>query len=512
MLTLLDLLYATQGQGSRNSHWLPSTNWRPPSAAVLPCATAGAPERRSRAGRVRRQPRRFRLVPLIARLLVAVMVLLSLGGCDTLRSMMPSARKAEAAKATYRDQQSRNMRFADDYAGRLIAAAIAARPTLVDAQQRELISGWMLDQVNAAYVAATGDNPTIATLDLLTLATLSRMVLERTFVPRYPKQTAALLQAHRVLEAQAWALGKSYLSEEQQRSLHALFAEWLKRNPDYNNVAFVRFQDFVGDATSQGAPTDPTRSGGLFAFVGLDPLAGLDPAVEQVELSRLLAERATYYMQRLPVLVDLQLERSLSRVAAGPDLQKLQQQAASMTQSVERFAVLAQGLPQLLTSEREALVRQVSTALVDQQATLQPMLIELRGTLQAGDAMAGAVDQAVQAIDALMVRFSNKPGSAPDKPFDISEYTRAAQAITAASTRLHALVETVAGSVPQLDQAVDTAADAGLRKGQTLVDHLFERLAALIGLLLVAALIVVWAHHLLAKRRDAASARATPPV
>ena len=71
----------------------------------------------------------------------------------------------------------------------------------------------------------------------------------------------------------------------------------------------------------------------LMGLVGLDPMAGLDPAVRQVEQSRLLAERALYYAQRVPIIFDLQLDRSVNRIAAGPESQKLQQQAASLTSS-----------------------------------------------------------------------------------------------------------------------------------------------------------------------------------
>ena len=447
---------------------------------------------------LRLQPLRFAWVRALAVLLVA----LSLTGCDTLRSMMPWTRKAEATKAEYQQLQARNMRFADDFAGRVIDAANSARPTLEDANQRELMASWVLGQVNAAYIGATGDNPVVATLDLLTLTVLSRMVLEQSIHKRYPAQSEALLQTMRKLEVQAWKLAGEFVSPAQEKTLLGLYADWIRRNPGYDSVSFVRFQDFVGASAGPGG-VDPARSGGLFALIGLDPLAGLDPAVKQVELSRLLAERAVFYAQRVPVLVDLQLERSLSRLAAGPEAQRLQRQSASLTQSADRFAALAQGLPQLLSSEREAFVRQVSNGLVDQQATLKPLLVELRGTLQSGSEMASAVDQAVNAIDALVARFATKPGDAgaAGKPFDINEYTQAAQAIERGSAQLQQLLGALGAGAPAIDSALNVAVDTGLRKGEAIIDFLYWRIAALIGLLLAGLLVLIFVHHALARRR-----------
>ena len=437
-------------------------------------------------------------------LLALVLIMLMLSGCDTLRSMTPWAKKAEATKAEYQQLQARNMRFADEYAGRLIEAARIARPTLVDAKQRELMADWMLGQVNAAYIAATGENPVVATLDLLTLTVLSRMVLEESIAKRFPEQTAALLDAQRNLEEQAWELGNQFLTDEQKKTLRSLYAQWLKSNPSYNSVAFVRFQDFVG---ADGGPdtTGGVPTGSLFALVGLDPLSGLDPAVKQVELSRLLAERAVFYAQRVPVLVDLQLERSLTRLAAGPDMQRLQQQSASFTQSVEKFATLAQALPQLLASEREAFISQVSSALIDQQATLKPLLAELKGTMAAGTSMADAVDQATRSLDAFVARFAKKPGDPADtgKPFDINEYTQAALAIERGSAQLQQLFGALGAGAPAIDSSLNAAVDTNLRKGEALVDFLFWRIVWLILLLSVAVLLVLAVHHMLARRRPA---------
>lgn len=436
-------------------------------------------------------------------LLTALAILVgawSVAGCETLRSMTPSGRKAKETEVRLQQLQARNMRFSDDYVGRLMEAERLARPSLNDADQRMRVSGWLLGQANAAYITASGENPIIATLDLLTLAALSRMLIEDSVAPRYPAETECLLAAHRQLEAEAWELASTVLDPAQQATVRSLIVEWHKRNPDFENVTFVRFQDFVSVIGGEDAGQPGSmRSASLFGLIGLDPLAGLDPAVEQVELSRLLAQRAIFYAQRVPTLMDLQLERSLSRIAAGPESKRLQQQTASLTQSAERFAGVAEGLPDVIARERGALIRQTSDALSAQEATLRPMLAELRGALLAGDATATSVDQAARSIDALLARFAAKPGSAdtqPGKPFDIDEYTRAAEEITRAANQLQQLLGTVGTQAPQLDRAVD----ASLLKGQSFVDYVFVRIAWLIVLLLVGILAVLLMYRWLTPR------------
>jgi hypothetical protein len=236
-------------------------------------------------------------------------------------------------------------------------------------------------------------------------------------------------------------------------------------------------------------------------LVGLDPMAGLDPAVRQVEESRLLAERALYYAQRVPILIDLQLDRSLNRLAAGPESQRLQQQTASLTSAAERFAAVAESFPGTISAEREALIRQLNDTLVAQAASLQPLLVEMRGTLEAGSAAAASVDQASRSIDALVARFQRKPGEPPSaRPFDVTEYTQAAAKIARAATVLDQLVGSASTQAPRLAVALDATA----AQGRSLVDYLFVRVALLIALLCFGLLATLLIYRRLAPRVQSA--------
>lgn len=431
----------------------------------------------------------------LAALTVAA-VALSLAGCGTIRSLFPESRKEEAAATRLLQLQARNMRYADLYVGTLIEATQRLELVETDPDERYALSGWMLAEANSAYADASSDNAVMGCLDLVTLATLSRMTVQQIGPERFPDQTAALLAAHRELEAAAWELASGILTPVQQEDLRRLLVDWRDKHPDSKIAPFVRFQEFVTLAPTESGKGKVAMPSSLMGLVGLDPMAGLDPAVRQVEQSRLLAERALYYAQRVPIIFDLQLDRSANRIAAGPESQKLQQQAASMTTSAERFAAVAEALPGTIAAEREALIAQLNQTLTTQAASLRPLLVDMRSTLEAGSAAAASVDQATRSIDALVVRFARKPGEPAGRPFDVNEYTQAAAEIARAAAVLDQLIASVGTQSPRLGAALDTSA----AQGRSLVDYFFVRAAWLIGLLCAGLLATLLLYRRLAPR------------
>ena len=143
--------------------------------------------------------------------------------------------------------------------------------------------------------------------------------------------------------------------------------------------------------------------------------------------------------------------------------------------SAERFAAVAEALPDEFSKEREALIRQLSELLASQQAILLPMLVELRAALEAGNLTATSVDGAVRSIDALVGRLKAPPGAGatPGRPFDITEYTQAAEGITRAAVELQQLIGSIDAQAPQLGATLG----ASVAKGRSLIDYLFVRAA-----------------------------------
>ena len=169
-----------------------------------------------------------------------------------------------------------------------------------------------------------------------------------------------------------------------------------------------------------------------------------------------------------------------------------------ISRSADRLAGVAEGLPATFASERAALVDQLSNALLTQQATLHPMLIELRQALETADTTATSVDSVVRTIDAMIARprAPAAPGAEPSPPFDIREYTRAAEEITRTANELKLLLTALDETAPAL---AGTVGDT-VTRGQSLVDYLALRVALLIALLIGGTLAAALAYRFVARR------------
>ena len=273
-----------------------------------------------------------------------------------------------------------------------------------DPEIRLALASWQLTQANAAYGNASGPSPVVNALDLVTLASLSRMVAEDSIVPRFPETGQQLLATHRELEKTAWTLCEEFLTPSQIADFHGILDEWRRQHPTVRTVAFIHFLDFAKQI-GRPKPGEEARKGGLFAMLGIDPLAGLDPAIREIEQTRALAERTIYYMQRMPYVLNLQLERVTSELLTRPEYRQILSDSSRISTSVERFSLVASALPAQISAEREAMVNQIADQLVAQEQTLRPLLVDLRGTLEAGSATAQALESAVRSFDALMARF-----------------------------------------------------------------------------------------------------------
>jgi hypothetical protein len=421
---------------------------------------------------------------------VIALVALALGsnGCQTIRQAMPSAKRAGELKQQMDQLQARAMRFADEYVGRIVEDSARFTRALDDPEARYVLAGWRLSQANAAYANASGPSPVVNALDLVTLATLSRRVIEDILVPLYPETAQQLLATHRYLEKQAWTLCDEFLTASQIAEFHSVLDEWRAQHPKVTAVAFIHFLDFAKEI-GRPRPGESERSGGLFAMLGIDPLAGLDPAVREIEQTRALAERTIYYLQRVPYVLNLQFERVTGGLLARPETRDLLRDSAKITESVERFSLVAAALPAQISAEREALIDQFSSELVTQEQTLRPLLTDLRATLDSGNQTAQAIDATVRSLDTLMARFPSQParGGAPpqpSRPFDIREYATAAAEFTRTANELRQLITSVDAQSPALASSVAAAIDSS----EALIDYLFLRAAALI-LLAVSALL-----------------------
>jgi exonuclease VII small subunit len=169
-----------------------------------------------------------------------------------------------------------------------------------------------------------------------------------------------------------------------------------------------------------------------------------------------------------------------------------------ISEAAAKIAETAASLPEAVRSEREKTIEQISEELSKQrselvkdletsEAPLERLLTDFRASAQTTKEMSGAVQGAVQSLDAFIARVNEpKPPSgepeAPSRPFDVRDYGDAAAKVEAAATR-------VDGILKDLDRAQSDVAPL-LDQASTRLDHSVERAAAYalgVGLLLIGA-------------------------
>ena len=422
-------------------------------------------------------------------------------GCSTVKHMLHIDQGDSRRAQQLLILQIRVERFADEYVGAVIEPLQRFKAGTNDAEDRLMAQNWQVSQVTAAYTVATGPSPVVNALDMIVLATLSRMVIEDEWVTkRFGERATPLREAYRRIETEARDIGKNVITAEQFAQLQRVIDEWRQKNPHIRAVGYVHFLDFA-NSIGHPNPNEAASRTGLFSMLGIDPLSGLDPAVRELAQTRELAERAIYYAERLPNLLDMQVGLVVDRFATTPDTKRVLADLDTSAQAAAAAGRLADELPGVLAREREAAIRQFMDAITEETARTRQLLTELRGTLQAGTATSDSLATTIRAFDQLVAKFEKHappgtPAPPPGRAFDITDYTAAAVQVTRAEEELRQLVVGIEQGSPALAQSADHAA-ATLR---SVIDHAYWRVVELVALLLVGGVAAALAYRGIARR------------
>ncbi len=418
--------------------------------------------------------------------------------------MRPHNDDADKRAAQLQELQLKVMRFADEYAGRILEPIRAYQDGDVTAQQRLNAQNWLVQQTTTAYTIATGPNAVANALDMVVLTAMSHMVIDdRTLADQFGTQVTILREAYATLDTESWDLLTGFVTPEQATAVRTALAEWRAKNPHQHSVSYVHFRDF---ASSPEAIRSQRLLGGssVLSLLGLDPLSTLDPTVQEFARTRQAVERAMYFMQRAPMLMDMQVTRVTYQFAVAPESRALLTDLNRTSLAAESAGKLADKLPQVLAQEREAAIRQIMASIESQQAQMRELLTDMRATLQAGTAASDSVHQTTRALDAFIAGFRTPPDpkQPPGKPFDITQYTATAHELALASTQLQALLAQLNTAGPGVSRLTDTAAT----QLNAVLDRAYRRAVELI-LILVAASVLGAVLYRMAARRIAAAPR-----
>jgi hypothetical protein len=385
------------------------------------------------------------------------------------------------------------LHYADAFAGQTSSALDEYAHRVNTSEARLQALNWKLSLGSSALGIATGPNPTANMLDFVALTTLLHASLEEQAPKAVPPGALdGWLETSTVLKTNAWKLAERTLTTEQQAQLVIAIDRWRSENP--TNISFLTRPQEVTALIRQAGEKEG-RSGGLFSWVGLDPMSGLDPAVREVTRTRLFAERALFAAQRMPVLLRWQIELMSDQLLRQQQLTNTVQSVDRISRAAESISQTAALLPDRIADERKA----VLDALNAQEGKLRDLTSQVGQTLSDGEKMSTSLNTTLITFDALMKRFgvgvpSTNPPDTNSPPFNILDYAHTAEQVGTMAGQLDALLKDASGTVeaPALDKRIaqlDTIATRARDNARSLLNHAFLLAAGLIVLSFACALL-----------------------
>lgn len=453
--------------------------------------------------------------------LAAAMLVLVLAGCSvvehtaklpfrTVEAVIPASRSSQAIDPAA--LQAQLLRYADDFSSRT-GLGIDDYARSVNTPQASLEAlQWKIAINSSVLGIATGGSPTANLIDFLALSSLTRAFLEQSAREASPPGAFdPWLNESRGLETNAWKLAERVLSPAHQAEFRAAIDQWLASHPGIRTGFFRRPQDLASGIRQSG--TERSKPGSVFSLVGLDPMAGLDPAVREVTRTRLFAERALYAMERMPFVIRWQTELLAQQVLSQENLTNAISSADRLSRAAESVSVTAAQIPDRFTAERQAILNALET----QEGKLRALSAEITRTLDAGEKMSTSLNTTIATFDALMKRFGvgepdTSPPSTNSRPFDIREYAQAADRITLMAAQLEELLKSAdtVTDTPALEKRVAELSALSARAkadARSVLNYAFLLAAALILLTFACAL----AFRRLAPSRGPANPALPPP-
>jgi hypothetical protein len=433
--------------------------------------------------------------------------------------------------------QSELMSYADRFASIMAQSFEDFNALDPSPEARRFVLDDMVHAVSSAFTTAAEPNPETALLDMVTIATLGRMIYEDNIRKKYGQPIEVMAKGFGELEKDIWQIAAKVLSIEQQHEVRGLIDEWRKRNPDKIIYNYFRFSDFAADRR-KSTLVKKDQAGGLFKSV--------QQATQQVEETRMLAERGLYLATRLPLLTGAFSEVWMTQLLVNPAAQKTLQDLHQFSDSSQRMAAVAEQLPDQLMKdvsklqqqtvtqvmkevhnwsdvtldkvmadvavEREAFIHQFMNRLIGEQKTaidallveeqrLTDLVVELRKALEEGN-------KVLASANTLTDKFgigdpSGSPGKS--KPFDIADYQATVVEVGHTTDKLTRLAESTTRLVgtdglekllPQLIKAIDNVE----RESEELIDHTVRQVILLIGIVMVAYIVARFIYSYLNKK------------
>jgi hypothetical protein len=401
--------------------------------------------------------------------------------------------------------QSELMSYADRFASIITQSLEDYENLKPSAEARQFVMSDLVYSISSVYTIAAQPNPQVSLLDMAGVTTLGRIIYQDNIRRKYGKSTEVLISGFKQVEKDIWRVVTKVLSKEQQSELIALIKLWRKDNPDKVVYNYLRFSDFALQRRTSTL-VKKGQSDGLFKTV--------QEVTQQIEETRMLAERGIFLGTRLPLLTGNFAEVWMSQMLVSPETQKVLADVHTFSNVSERLATVAEQMPNQLMKdisilrwrtvnqvmkeintwsdvtldkvmakvavEREAFINQfidrlfgeqkiALEALFAKEQQVTGLITELRKTIEGGNNL-------LMTANTLAGKFKvDQPPAEPkdSKPFDINEYQETISEATTLVEATNQLVNTVGLDklLPDLVKAIDRVES----EGEEFVDHSFRQ-------------------------------------
>lgn len=339
-----------------------------------------------------------------------------------------------------------------------------------DLSRKEVILRLRLDLATALWNAASGPNPFANAIDTYVTIDVARRMLNGQSISNALGDDRD--DVARVLDAAASdtrGLVRDFLSPSEFSALEAAVATSDTAKLDSSALDTIDLEKLLSGAQKRAPGKNPGIPS-LLGILGVDPLAGLDPATREIAETRQFGERLLFNVQRLPYLMRMNAELLANDVAQELEVDKAVDAVDRASVAMAQIGRTVEGLPDRISQERQRLV----TDLGSESDRLGGLAREWRGALEAAKGTAGAADQALKTFDGVVQRMEGPPGSpaSTGEPLDVKEIGRTAAGVGSAANdlsnllaRLQQTLETPAlDRMPALASSVVGEAEATARR------------------------------------------------
>ena len=360
-------------------------------------------------------------------------------------------------------------RFSDRYMTRAALATNALSDNTDDQSHKDLMQRWKSVSYASAVGIAIGENAVTNLLDMMTLAMLSRIMIERYWVPNVfgPELGEDFLQSFVDLEEDIWAVADDVLTSRQQDDLKSLINDWYAENTDQIYPWYVRLSDFSGQRAASLAAVQ--QSGGM-----LKEVARAREAAEEIQA---FGERVLFYLQRAPMITSAEFAAGANDVLGGPHVSRAIDDMDRFVAAVEQLVESVEDLPGSRLAAVDQImdrIRQERIALVQDLASAEADVVSLLAELQ-------------PALDSLVLLTASDEQNPDSKPFDINEYRALVAESATTAIELRRLLETV-DKVMQNPTELSILVEAMAESQNAVLDRAFLQAIVLIFIFFAALL------------------------